>query len=1224
MRVFASLVLCTLATAAYLAPEADAEIDPMQNVSETENTEVIPSLLHQVWTDGDVGSVLKGFSESWKVLNPTWTYRLWKLSDVEQLIDTHYSWFAPTFRGLPLPSHRILLSKFFILDQFGGVVADMGTQCVRPLNDLIADLRHHNASVAIPFDLTGGNFVTEVLISVPNHRIWTAIASRVFEANWQTFGDDNILPVLVTKEVQEYLNQPSGTEVYPVPVSNVLESEDDLVRSSSVVALVHFTSDQPSVATPVDVSKLPANQPVVIQSRILLSTINALGPRGIDFVSDHWMALQKVLTDIFPSLTDVQLLTFVPATTNSLTFDFSASLRNSETEEFSRVLVDSVNSGKFEKVAAANGLNIRDALVVLAPLVNKVFRSESEHSTVAMLLQSRQEIISIGPFNSSSPECQGASGAAVCCCATFDSAKSFYTDCRIASVWMIQDKCPSAFPYSIPSASFSTDLDTTSTCTSNTTVEDLLSICELSRCEQGVVETCDCLQKYINQCFMVGPSAPFPEPCALTRDMARNYVTAKKCGNETVVCHKPLYLVGTQYSDDCQDSTALNGTCNLSCAPGYMPLETSTSNSTQIQCSVDGWMVLSGDLECQQILNCSTSFLTDSVGLVHDCEEGAPMGSQCQMSCEPGFASNVTDEDRITSYCKMVVPGLAEYDRSITCQPTFCSTLVIPSGVNHNCTEGGSIHSTCTLTCPTGEVGESVPAVCVGHGGKKGIAPWAEFEFDPLNCTVYVEYPQLASMVVYAHSASGDISLQISPEFNANVTKYSLSVPSRISQIRLEFGATKSWAQVTEITCDGCDGAGSGEGVFVLGATLHEINVLVNFTKEPYTSNTYQLFVNRLQEIHPQQEIDAVSEIKLDTQYSEDWIEKNGPTFTQTVANFMNISQEQVMILSATNGSVKIVFAVHTSDVETKATGLENAIADGKFSKQLCELSQVCATQITVTSPLLAAKEPLRWPPSTAPPPPICGSLEALTCAHHFINRGCSNAEMPAFCQNTRECLDHVRENNCNYPIEHISGCYRTATQAELACEYSFVEKGCDETVFSRTCPQEACHNATVAQVCPLVQECSSQEARMCVDMYITNQCLSPVVVSGCHRYLECQVRAKNSVNGLCPVPALATSPCTTTEALSCINQLIAGGCRKAIVTPECVGYLPCQKLVVRGQDPFHRCPVVSAPPSVASDAVSKWTAQQLLWMHLLLFYRFQLLMGMAYPHTFAGAATLL
>lgn len=62
----------------------------------------IPHIVHQTWIDDNVPEVYQPWQQSWKSLQPAWTYRLWTDVDNDQLVTSKFRWFRPTFDRLPV------------------------------------------------------------------------------------------------------------------------------------------------------------------------------------------------------------------------------------------------------------------------------------------------------------------------------------------------------------------------------------------------------------------------------------------------------------------------------------------------------------------------------------------------------------------------------------------------------------------------------------------------------------------------------------------------------------------------------------------------------------------------------------------------------------------------------------------------------------------------------------------------------------------------------------------------------------------------------------------------------------------------------------------------------------------------------------------------------------------------------------------------------------------
>jgi inositol phosphorylceramide mannosyltransferase catalytic subunit len=76
------------------------------------------------------------WSESLKRMNPDFDYVLWDDFDNRRFIEKCYPWFLPIYDAYPREIYRADAVRYFFLYQFGGLYADMDTECLRPVAPL--------------------------------------------------------------------------------------------------------------------------------------------------------------------------------------------------------------------------------------------------------------------------------------------------------------------------------------------------------------------------------------------------------------------------------------------------------------------------------------------------------------------------------------------------------------------------------------------------------------------------------------------------------------------------------------------------------------------------------------------------------------------------------------------------------------------------------------------------------------------------------------------------------------------------------------------------------------------------------------------------------------------------------------------------------------------------------------------------------------------------------
>lgn len=101
---------------------------------------MIPKLIHQTWHSpvymSDAGS-----PESWKTFNPDWSYRLWTDGDLEGFVAEEYPDFLDLYRSYPNPVQRADLGRYMLLHRFGGIYADMDTDCLASFDPIAGEDR---------------------------------------------------------------------------------------------------------------------------------------------------------------------------------------------------------------------------------------------------------------------------------------------------------------------------------------------------------------------------------------------------------------------------------------------------------------------------------------------------------------------------------------------------------------------------------------------------------------------------------------------------------------------------------------------------------------------------------------------------------------------------------------------------------------------------------------------------------------------------------------------------------------------------------------------------------------------------------------------------------------------------------------------------------------------------------------------------------------------------
>lgn len=138
----------------------------------------IPKIIFQTWKSRtDIPEHLAYWSNTFRKHNPDYTFRLWDDKDNRAFIAKNFPWFLETYDGYPAEIYRADAVRYFFLYLFGGVYADMDTECLRPLDDMLAmdsDIILGRMGTNPHFEHSIPN---AIMISKPRQEFWLLVIS---------------------------------------------------------------------------------------------------------------------------------------------------------------------------------------------------------------------------------------------------------------------------------------------------------------------------------------------------------------------------------------------------------------------------------------------------------------------------------------------------------------------------------------------------------------------------------------------------------------------------------------------------------------------------------------------------------------------------------------------------------------------------------------------------------------------------------------------------------------------------------------------------------------------------------------------------------------------------------------------------------------------------------------------------------------------------------------
>ncbi len=178
--------------------------------SPSESLVLIPKIIHQTWRDHDL-PVPAALPESWKALNPDWDYRFWTDDDLANIVEQHYPDIWPIFQATTNPVQKADIARYLMLHRYGGIYADIDTECVGTLDVLAHETRvvlsqepteHWGHAEVRNMDMVVFN---GVMASPKGHPFWLDVMQMLHRCRHANKGVlESTGPLMLTGCVMEY------------------------------------------------------------------------------------------------------------------------------------------------------------------------------------------------------------------------------------------------------------------------------------------------------------------------------------------------------------------------------------------------------------------------------------------------------------------------------------------------------------------------------------------------------------------------------------------------------------------------------------------------------------------------------------------------------------------------------------------------------------------------------------------------------------------------------------------------------------------------------------------------------------------------------------------------------------------------------------------------------------------------------------------------------------
>jgi mannosyltransferase OCH1-like enzyme len=165
----------------------------------------VPKRIFQTWkSKTDLPENFAFWRRSFLDKNPGYEFDLWDDTDNRAFIARYFPWFLRTYDAYPAEIYRADMVRYFYLYMFGGLYADLDTQCLKPLDKVL-----DRSGIVLGRLGTNPNLEhsipNAIMASTPREEFWLFVIGRAMvEAEKPRRPEAMTGPSLLKKAVDSY------------------------------------------------------------------------------------------------------------------------------------------------------------------------------------------------------------------------------------------------------------------------------------------------------------------------------------------------------------------------------------------------------------------------------------------------------------------------------------------------------------------------------------------------------------------------------------------------------------------------------------------------------------------------------------------------------------------------------------------------------------------------------------------------------------------------------------------------------------------------------------------------------------------------------------------------------------------------------------------------------------------------------------------------------------
>ena len=174
---------------------------------------MIPKKIFQTWkSKTEIPDNFQYWQRTMKVCNPDYRYELFDDDDNRDFIQKNFPWFLPTYESYPKEIYRADAIRYFRLFVGGGIYADMDTECLSPLDDLVNVDGVVLGQMGTDTDLDSC-IPNAIMFSAPREEFWLLVISMMMSENPNSRPEIATGPNLLRRAFLRYHNDYQGDSV---------------------------------------------------------------------------------------------------------------------------------------------------------------------------------------------------------------------------------------------------------------------------------------------------------------------------------------------------------------------------------------------------------------------------------------------------------------------------------------------------------------------------------------------------------------------------------------------------------------------------------------------------------------------------------------------------------------------------------------------------------------------------------------------------------------------------------------------------------------------------------------------------------------------------------------------------------------------------------------------------------------------------------------------------